>query len=163
MVSLVCTHMSKCACCLPVKRHNVLFLVWMKSTSSVAFCGLNFICFFRTWGYFDLVFMTVCWLLIMWSQFYGFSALVGWYNGTCDQNIWTCFRRRKRKRKNAEMLPRLESLASLYTYYNIYSVESTCFNCLSIRGENSWICKQRKSWWGGSWWATSSRSTLFAF
>ena len=33
---------------------------------------------------------------------------------------------------------------------------------LSTRDENSRICKQHRSLWGGSKWATSSRSTLFA-
>ena len=33
---------------------------------------------------------------------------------------------------------------------------------LPLADENSWICKQLRSWWGGSLWATSSRSTVFA-
>ena len=35
-------------------------------------------------------------------------------------------------------------------------------NSLTTRDENGWICRQRRSWWGGSLWATSSRSTLFS-
>ena len=38
------------------------------------------------------------------------------------------------------------------------------FKTLSVsETKNSWICKQCRSWWGGSCWATSSRSILFAF
>ena len=35
-------------------------------------------------------------------------------------------------------------------------------NTLNASDENSWIFKQNRSWWGGSFWATSSEPMLFA-
>ena len=54
--------------------------------------------------------------------------------------------------------------------YTLIYVEFFCIlilikqliNSLTKGDESSWICKQHRSWWGGSSWATSSKSTLFA-
>ena len=40
-------------------------------------------------------------------------------------------------------------------------LSASILNSWSTIDENSWTCKQCRSWWGGSWWATSSRFTLF--
>ena len=46
--------------------------------------------------------------------------------------------------------------------YGKVDVAILSLNFLCTGDANSWICKQCRSWLGGSWWATSGRSTLFA-
>ena len=72
------------------------------------------------------------------------------------------------KEKNSlidKQIPFVFNPITLWTAKTLWSFglsECNRVNSLSTRDENSWISKQHRSWWGGSEWATSFRSTLFA-